>query len=814
MKNLKKLLLSVFGLLATTMAYADVEINATNFPDEIFRNWVLGQSYGQDGVLTDAEIAGITELLVRDKYISNLKGIEYFTEVTYLQCQRNNLTELDVSKNTKLTNLDCFNNQLTKLNVSGCVALAELSCSGNQLTTLDVSGCTGLTKMVCYGNYIKGAGMDALVANLPTVSNATMAILYYQDEHNVMTKSQVAAAKAKGWTPIWLDTNVWDWIEYEGSEDPEPAAGLEINASNFPDPNFRSWLLEQEYGADGVLTDEEIAGVQSISVFNKGIHSLQGIEFFTALTNLDCSVNELDSLDVSACTGLITLICQACGLTTLDVSNNTALANLYCTGNQLTSLDVSKNTELGILNCDVNKLTTLDVSGCTSLKRLSITSNQIKGAGMDALVESLPMGGGYWMYVIGSSLDEQNAMTKAQVANAIAKRWYPARWAGYDNNGWDIWEDYPGIDEDSIPSTSVAIDATNFPDAYFRQFLLGQTYGADSVLTAEEIAALTYLRITNTNARSFQGIEFFTALKELSCWQNQLTTLDLSKNTALTKVWCFNNKITSLNVSGCTALQELDCNENQLAHLDLSGCPALTKLYCYKNQIKDSKMDSLVMSLPVVSDGNLEVIYYPGYSIDKNVMTKSQVAAAKAKGWTPKYWSGNGWLEYEGSEDPVVVTDFATLTYAAAGQSTTKMTVKKGTVTLSIAAEENWAVDSLTVNGQSRLDSLSNSQLTINLQADTEVRVAFRWANVETLYYEDYATGVATIAGEGVKVYVIDHQLCVEGAAGKAVRLYTVGGALIKTVTPQDGEKVGVFALPAGTYIVQVGNKAAKIMLK
>ena len=809
----QKLLLSLFALLTAMTARADVTVNATNFPDEGFRNWIKSQPYGADSLLTDAEIAGVTELKLYSNYFHSLKGIEFFTALTNLQCQNSyNLNELDMSKNTALTNLSCYSCEMTSLNVSGCSALTALSCSYNKLTSLDVSGCPSLTSLSFCRNQIKGAAMDALIAGLPTVNGSTMIAIDYQNEGNVMTKSQVAAAKAKGWTPLFMDPN-YGWREYEGSEDPEPAAGLEINASNFPDENFRSWLLEQEYGTDGVLTDEEIADIQSITIYSRGIHNLRGIEFFTALTALDCSFNELDSLDVSGCPGLTSLICQLCGLTTLDVSKNTALDRLICTGNRLTSLDVSNHSALNILTCDNNLLATLNVSGCTNLGVLSFTSNRIKGAGMDAFVESLPMGGPGWMYVIGSSPDEQNVMTTSQVITAKIKGWIPARWAGYTETGWDIWEDYPGIDEDSIPSTSVAIDATNFPDAYFRQFLLGQAYGADSVLTAEEIEAVTYLRITNTNARSFQGIEFFTALKELNCWQNQLTTLDLSKNTALTKVWCFNNKITSLNVSGCTALQELDCNDNQLQRLNVSGCPALTNLYFYKNQIKDSQMDSLIMSLPVVSDGIMDVID-PSSSVDQNGMTKSQVAAAKAKGWTPKYWSGNGWLEYEGSEDPVVVTDFATLTYAAAGQSTTKMTVKKGTVTLSIAAEENWAIDSLTVNGQSRLDSLSNSQLTINMQADTEVRVAFRWANLETLYFEDYATGIATIGGENVKVFVIDHQLCIEGAAGRPVRLYTVSGALIKTITPQDSEKVGVFSLPAGIYIVQVGNKAAKISVR
>ena len=79
-----KLLLSLFALLTTTMAWADVEINATTFPDANFRNWVLKQSYGQDGLLTEEEIAGVTTIRVSYKSIQSLTGIEYFTALTML----------------------------------------------------------------------------------------------------------------------------------------------------------------------------------------------------------------------------------------------------------------------------------------------------------------------------------------------------------------------------------------------------------------------------------------------------------------------------------------------------------------------------------------------------------------------------------------------------------------------------------------------------------------------------------------------------------------------------------------------------------
>ena len=53
----QKLLFLLMALLSSMFSWADVEINETNFPDEKFRNWVLSQSYGADGMLTDDEIA-------------------------------------------------------------------------------------------------------------------------------------------------------------------------------------------------------------------------------------------------------------------------------------------------------------------------------------------------------------------------------------------------------------------------------------------------------------------------------------------------------------------------------------------------------------------------------------------------------------------------------------------------------------------------------------------------------------------------------------------------------------------------------------
>lgn len=89
-----------------------------------------------------------------EKKINSLSGIEYFTSLTRLDFPGNQLTTLDVSKNTALTILICSDNKLTTLDVSKNVNLTRLECSNNQLTTLDVSKNTNLIWLNCYWNQL------------------------------------------------------------------------------------------------------------------------------------------------------------------------------------------------------------------------------------------------------------------------------------------------------------------------------------------------------------------------------------------------------------------------------------------------------------------------------------------------------------------------------------------------------------------------------------------------------------------------------------------------------------------------------------
>lgn len=436
--------------------------------------------------------------------------------------------------------MSCFNNQLSALDVSKNTGLTSLACNGNKLSALDVSKNTLLTKLHCDRNQIKGIKMLKLVNSMRTQTNSEFYAVYLnsRDEGNVITKAQVDIAKRKGWKVYNRNGNAPQ--EYAGSEPNDIA----INEVNFPDPNFRNWLLAQGYGNDRKLTTEEIATVTSIDVENKQITDLIGLEHFTELERLNCSTNKLTTLNVSNHTALQTLNCNFNQLTELKLGNNIELMVLYCNynklaeleiskntkllwlncyGNQLTTLDVSKNTELTDLYCSDNQLSKLNISTNTKLTKLQIFTNRIKDIEMATLVNSLPtVRNGDFKVINTKSTTEQNVILTSQVA--IAK-----------NKGWKVLDYCDNTNIEYTGYAGLAIDKANFPDEKFRNIVAARAIDKDQdgYLIPSEIAAVTSMDIRSKSIASLKGIGHFTELTRLVCLGNQLTQLDLSQNTKL-----------------------------------------------------------------------------------------------------------------------------------------------------------------------------------------------------------------------------------------------------------------------------------------
>ena len=193
-----------------------VEINKTNFPDQVFLQYVednidkADTTSGQkDGRLSKAERDAVTEINIDKKNCTDLTGIAYFAnlkklycndnklkelnlennkKLKVLDCSYNNLTTLDVSHNVWLDTLECANNGMEKLNL-GNSELEGLFCSDNNLTELDVSKNKYLQRLNCKKNKLR-----KLVIGSPVYRLGMM--LYLQD-------NQLTSLDLNGKGEIW-----------------------------------------------------------------------------------------------------------------------------------------------------------------------------------------------------------------------------------------------------------------------------------------------------------------------------------------------------------------------------------------------------------------------------------------------------------------------------------------------------------------------------------------------------------------------------------------------------------------------------------
>lgn len=166
-----------FFLLALQSFIADAQ--ETDIPDSTFKACLLGNpeiNTDGDSAISLAEAAHFHGALeVKNKGIESLTGIEYFVNLTGLNCSYNKLIAIDLSQNAQLVQLDCSRNDIDRLDVSAnsllthlfvsfnqihtlvldtTAALIELDCSYNELHRIDLTPFDDLTRIEVAGNFL------------------------------------------------------------------------------------------------------------------------------------------------------------------------------------------------------------------------------------------------------------------------------------------------------------------------------------------------------------------------------------------------------------------------------------------------------------------------------------------------------------------------------------------------------------------------------------------------------------------------------------------------------------------------------------
>ena len=140
-------------------------------------------------------------------------------------------------------------------------------------------------------------------------------------------------------------------------------------------------------------------------------------------------------------------------------------------------------------------------------------------------------------------------------------------------------------------ATSIIVHAqvVNIPDANFKAALVGNTAintNADNEIQLSEAQAYNgSIFIPNKSIGDLTGISAFVNINNLNCYNNNLTSLDLSANIKLIGIACGKNNLNSIDLSQNTALVSLSLDNNQLKTLDISNNSVLKSLHCSENQL-------------------------------------------------------------------------------------------------------------------------------------------------------------------------------------------------------------------------------------
>ena len=393
---------------------------------------------------------------------------------------------------------------------------------------------------------------------------------------------------------------------------------------------------------------------------------------------------KLTSLDLSNNTKLVTLKANYNKISSIDLSNNTSLKNIYLLGNGLTSVDFGNNTTAKIyISLNNNKLESLDVSALTGLsngsllvmnnnltdlqhgaiKTLNVTGNKFTVSTMpkenvtnltyskqqnmtiaEEIDKSIDLSAEakfgdtdtefVWKtedgtaLVAGTDYNIENGVTtflvkpeqkvyaelkNTAIGTAVILQTTLATVTAVAGEGGDE-TDSPAITFEAAavertvtvglaaPGT-VKVDwgdgnlvEVSGESAYDLSWdengvnLTGTPSGvvkiyADGIIALDAAGKFNSDKTDIPNALTSLDVTNAPDLVNLYVNANKLTTLDLSKNPKLNKLDVANNQLTALDLAAQSELTKLTANDNQLTEIDLVNCPKLTNIVLTNNKI-------------------------------------------------------------------------------------------------------------------------------------------------------------------------------------------------------------------------------------
>lgn len=176
-----------FNLKNEAVSEGNIIFNDADFKAELIKNDNI--DLNKDDEISYAEAAsyaGEIDLSMKTK-VDDIREIQYFTNISELNCSYSNISSLDVSKNTKLTTLDCSNNsKINSLDVSKNTLIKHLSCYKTEISTLDISKIPELDYLSCSNTNISelDVSLNTKLSTLHAKDTPTLRIKVNTTQYN------------------------------------------------------------------------------------------------------------------------------------------------------------------------------------------------------------------------------------------------------------------------------------------------------------------------------------------------------------------------------------------------------------------------------------------------------------------------------------------------------------------------------------------------------------------------------------------------------------------------------------------------------
>ncbi len=427
----------------------------------------------------------------------------------------------------------------------------------------------------------------------------------------------------------------------------EPAGGNRI--VTFTDKSFEKYCLGNIHinpHHHERLTVADVEAVKTLTLGNysqdlKNARTLNDLRLFVNAEkiSLGFEVQHISQMDITTLRKLRQLDLTIGSFTSLDLSGNPLLDSLDCGFNPISHLDLSHNPCMKWLSVAQTDLTSIDLSGLPLLENFDCSYTTISALNLSANpklasisfnecpIRSIDFSPNPLLEFVwcDKSLIEKLELRHCRRLSMITAPSCDFLRVIYANKTAKAWAQIfaaPTTLVEWIDDPGASVDAEgniDFPDWRFEKHLLDHfDTDNDGHISLTEAAAITRLDMPRSSLVSLDGIQYFENLETLSCPENHINDLDLSRNKKLTGAVLTDCKLETLDISGCHSLKTLLCASNTLTTIDLSSCPALEALNISGNQIfevdlhANTQLQSLACSSNLLNELTL---YSPGLEL-------------------------------------------------------------------------------------------------------------------------------------------------------------------------------------------------------